>query len=316
MSTERNNFTVRIDFKSVEESIFRLYQLGETFKDNRFHWIHYKNQEDFNMIYSLEGKYSSIFSELYAQGAGCAHRYYDLLSNINLISYYPDLSSLISIKDSVERDVTIIEEIIDLTERNYKTDDVKSYSVTSMLELNYEQLTMLKTILKTIVILENSTLYKEEQGIFSTEEDLTSTTNITIDGNNNNVAIQDSNIVISKIPKKEWWVISLVVSFIGGGFSWLLFNSWEWGVAIAIIFFVIMIIFNPKRRYFRVALVALGMSGLHFSVFSGLFVISKNDFIHGFIKIGESSIPWIGIIFILLAIYLFLLDYKETRNNN
>jgi len=316
MDTKNNDFIIRLDFKSIEEPIFRLYKIGETFKENRFHWTHYKNREDFDMIYSLEGKYSSIFSELYARGAKYAHLYYEKLSNINNISYYPDLSSFVSIKDSVKRDIANIEEIIDLTEKNYKTDDVKSYSVSSMLGLNYEQLEMLKTIFRTIGILENSKLFKEEQGIFTTDSDLTNITNITIDGSHNNVATQDSNITVSKTPKVTWWLISLVVSLIGGGSSWLLMSSWKWGIVIAIISFVIMIIFNPKRRYFRVALVSLFTAGLHFSVFTGLFVVPKNEFIHGFIRIGESTIPWIGIIFILLAMFLFKLDYEESKDNN
>jgi len=316
MDTNNNDFIIRLDFKSIEESIFRLYKLGETFRDNRFHWTHYKHNEDFNEIYSLERKYSRIFSELYAQGARCAHRYYDMLTNINSIHYYPDLSSFVSIKDSVKHDVTTIEKIIDLTEKIYKTDDVEFYSVSSMLALNYKQLNMLKTILRTIRIIENSKLFQEEQGVFSTDSDLTNITNITIDGNHNNVATQDSSIVISKTPKQIWWLISLVVSFIGGGSSWLLINSWKLGIVIAIISFGIMMIFDPKRRYFRAALVALLTAGLHFSTFTGLFEVPKNDFIHGFIRIGESSITWIGIIFILLAIYLFKLDYEESRDNN
>jgi hypothetical protein len=112
---------------------------------------------------------------------------------------------------------------------------------------------------------------------------------------------------------KEWWFISLSVGTIGFGLIWWIFNSLFLSIFVAILIFITMLMFNPKRRFFRVALSTLFLGLFQFSSFSGLLVIPENDFIHGFIKINELTIPWFGILLIVTSIILFILDYKLNK---
>ncbi|HIP11451.1 MAG TPA: hypothetical protein EYG73_01905 [Arcobacter sp.] len=127
---------------------------------------------------------------------------------------------------------------------------------------------------------------------------------------NNNKEKQEDN---NKKSALKWWIISSIVALISFTLVWFTFSSWQWGLGSGILSFLIMTGFNPKRYYRRMATASFLILGLQLLSFKGLIVIPKNDFVHGFLSIGEHSIPWIGILFGVIMIVCLILDYFENK---
>jgi internalin A len=110
---------------------------------------------------------------------------------------------------------------------------------------------------------------------------------------------------------KEWLFISLFVSLIGGGVSWLTFSSFSWGLGVFVLIFLIMLLFSPKRRFFRLGTSMLVVGALQFTPMSGLIKIPENSFLYGQLQINPSSNTILAILLILLAGFFIWLDFKE-----
>jgi len=131
--------------------------------------------------------------------------------------------------------------------------------------------------------------------------------------NNNPIIPQEKIEHIEKpIPLyKEWWFISLFVSFIGGGISWITFNSFYWGVGASVLTFLIMFLFNPKRRFLRLGISSLFMASLSLVPISGFIKIPENSFVYGHLQINPSSISYFTLLLVVLSGFLFWLDSRE-----
>jgi len=133
--------------------------------------------------------------------------------------------------------------------------------------------------------------------------------------NNNNEIKQEYQLKKDESIFTQWWFISLVVAFIGGLITFWQFNTYI-GLLISIVLFIIMLAFNPKRRFFRLGMSSFIVMGLQFIPLKYSMIIPKNNFIYGYIKSDNGDIPWFGILMFIASMFLFWLDYKENKNDN
>ncbi|TQV62821.1 MAG: MFS transporter [Sulfurovum sp.] len=160
--------------------------------------------------------------------------------------------------------------------------------------------------------------YKE---IFD-KENIVNKNNIVINaGDKNNInintGIQTNNSTSSNSKNDKWWnnwtIISLTVSFLSGGLIYWTLGNKLVSIIASIIVFLIMFLNNPKRRFFRMAWICILIGSSQFLSYSGIFIIPENKFIHGYLKIGENSIPWFGVMMIIVALILFWFDAKNEK---
>jgi len=143
---------------------------------------------------------------------------------------------------------------------------------------------------------------------------------VNINGSNHNITTgNNSPIIVNKSNKKKvqdnlekfyqkWWFISLFIGCVGGIIIGLNLNSFIIGLFSTITMWLIILFFNPKRRFMRIGLLTLSMGTLNLlPKFSGLFTISKENFM--IFEHNTSDI--LGIFLILLSGYLFHLDYQQ-----
>lgn len=114
---------------------------------------------------------------------------------------------------------------------------------------------------------------------------------------------------IEKKWYQQWWFISLITGVICSMFLGFNFSSLKIGIISFIIIFLIISMFNPERRFFRIAIVSLGMATIHLPF--EMFLVKPE---YGYINIGSLSIPWLGICFVILSGFLFFLDFKMNKS--
>jgi len=158
--------------------------------------------------------------------------------------------------------------------------------------------------------------------IFDKDERMEKTT-INISGTKHNIAIDSKDVkqtqgqeLESKSEKwyQKWWFISLSIASIVGMFLWWKFSWLYGGIGFITSFLIVIILFNPKRRFFRIALSVLGLSSISIlPKIIGVFNIPENSFFNGVVKFGE-SIPLLIIIgLLILSGFLFWLDHQENK---
>ncbi len=142
-------------------------------------------------------------------------------------------------------------------------------------------------------------------------------------GNNSKINIntgdgkitQINNGIVPSGENEKWWnnwtVLSLIVSLLSGGLIYWTLGIGIFSVISSIIVLLIMFLNNPKRRFFRIGWVCLLIGSSQFLTYSGIFIIPENQFIHGYFQIGETSVPWFGVIMIIFALILFWFDKNE-----
>jgi hypothetical protein len=163
---------------------------------------------------------------------------------------------------------------------------------------------------------------KYYKNILEQEDEMKNVKNINITNGNyieeNNGTVNNTihNLKEDKLVKEKfyqnWYIISLFISFIG---SISLYFSFNLFIAIIgfIIFFITMIIFNPKRRFFRVALSVLSAGILEFISLDWIIQLI-NFFLNTSINIKFEPNYIAGISMLLLSSFLFYLDYEENKN--
>jgi len=160
----------------------------------------------------------------------------------------------------------------------------------------------------------SNSFYKE---IFDKEENVKKSNEIHIHGDNYGVAnnqIQvnqtfnnqpkDETIKIIEEWYQQWWFISLSIGIISTIIFYFYFQSIQLSIGVGIILFFISIIFNPKRRFFRVATGILAISVVSL-------VPSIMDYISKILELDIHTNPWIGGLLICSALFLYYLDSKQ-----
>ncbi len=150
------------------------------------------------------------------------------------------------------------------------------------------------------------------------EENITmGKTQIQINGDGNNVAInskgvkQESNIkFIDDDTKKwyqKWWFVSIIGGLVVGVVIYIWLGKLLLSLGVAIVAFLTIIFFNPKRRFFRVGLLLLAIGG-------STFLPIVNKLIGKYLGINLDPNPWIGGLMVIVALGLFILDHFENKN--
>lgn len=110
----------------------------------------------------------------------------------------------------------------------------------------------------------------------------------------------------------RWWIIALAVAIAGIGLVALLSrfptSIWVWALAGGILLFVIVLLFNPRYRYWRRAIMCFGTAGL--CAFVPTFFARANlEGIGSFAFVSESS-PLVVLGFLAAGLYLSWLDSR------
>ena len=156
------------------------------------------------------------------------------------------------------------------------------------------------------------------KGIFDMKDTKNnSNINVNVTGSQNNISVGDNNIQViensEKKKKDNWLLISLGISIFVGGAAWWQF-SWLVGIGSLIITFIIMLLLNPKRRFWMTAWIVLSMAGINGLLnFIGTIRIPENPYINGIIKLGQNTNIFATLAFIILVGVLFWLDYEERK---
>lgn len=162
-----NSFIVRSDLREVETFISRLLFIGEAFNEKDGYWSHLKNKEDWgDCIYPIKDIYKKTDIErLYSEGRGMA---LGMSSSLNAINHdvvtYPSLTSIISGVRTL-RFFNQPELVLEKASGVYNELQLDCWAFVQMTELYKEQLRSLDAIKETLIMLENSNLYKTENNI-------------------------------------------------------------------------------------------------------------------------------------------------------
>lgn len=173
--SQDDTFKVRLDFKSIEGDIYKLYELGKVFRyNNMVLWSHYRYKERFDdVIYdsSIEEEIQNKIIKIYEKGRDLSVSISEKLTNINSLDIYTDLTSFISdIEPLIERKLIELPLVLIESKQAYKKLNKSCYSVDCMHELFEKQIDDLKTISSTLRFLKKSGIYQQENNIL--DEDL------------------------------------------------------------------------------------------------------------------------------------------------
>lgn len=171
---DEDGFKVRLNFESVRDEIYSLFELGKVFRGYDRNWIHLKTQEDFSKIYDFEFNIRDIFEKNYIYGKSCAYEVSMTLLSIN--SDYPSLTSIIN---ELKKDLINVEKINELqntlnkSKNMIESQNVNLYSINAMNILLEKQIQSLNEVLRVVRMLEFSDLYKKENHIENAKIDTT-----------------------------------------------------------------------------------------------------------------------------------------------
>jgi len=146
-------------------------------------------------------------------------------------------------------------------------------------------------------------------------------TTVKIDGKGHNIAVdsadvqqttticEDNNSIDTKNPNnyKKWWFVSLSIGISAGFGVYVWFVSLKIASIVGVGVFLAMLFFDPKRRFFRVALGLLAVGGV--SIFPP---ISK--IIGEYLDMDLGSNPWIAALMLVVGLGFAVLDYYENKD--
>jgi len=154
------------------------------------------------------------------------------------------------------------------------------------------------------------------KSIFDKDDKMNKTT-ININGNSNNVAINNKDIqqnskLQSKSDTDRWWIYSMIAGIIAFITIWWNFSSWKYAIVWGLISSIIVWKLNKKFRFRNIGY-SLMTTGIISNILplTGTITIPKNDWIYGIVKIGENNF---SILLLLISIPFFILDYFENKN--
>ncbi|SBW78656.1 hypothetical protein PVE_R1G0768 [Pseudomonas veronii 1YdBTEX2] len=162
---------IREDLRDVSGQIARLLALSNVFAENNKYWAHLKNDEDFNRVYRIPEKDRYKVESIYADGRDMAIYMMDALAEINFnYARYPTLTSIIEGFQNTWVYGNYNKETPDIAKEICSTYDIDLWSVRQMFKLFKDQEKLLAAVRATLAMLQNSNLYKEENGMPTQEK--------------------------------------------------------------------------------------------------------------------------------------------------
>ncbi|MEG5839461.1 hypothetical protein UXO68_02715 [Enterobacter mori] len=157
---------IRKDLTQVTAEISRLVSIGEEFHSFDKDWSHLKNKEDFRYITKIPHEKRGKVEALYSDGRSMAMFIAGVLCNINSdFSSYPTLTSIINVLKDSWAFGRYDPNVPDVAKAVCEECNVDLWSVNQMIALFRKQEQILAAIRVTVNMLEQSDLYKMENGI-------------------------------------------------------------------------------------------------------------------------------------------------------
>lgn len=121
--------------------------------------------------------------------------------------------------------------------------------------------------------------------------------------------VPDQKYIIDNPAKwyTKWWFISLCIGIFVVIISYWNFKNLKISLFLGILSFVLTLFFNPKRRFFRVAIPILAIGTMSM-------IPSLIDIISKILNLNITTNPWIGGLLIVSSLFLFWLDHKENED--
>lgn len=154
---------VRNDFKDVESFLYKFLNFSNSFIGFDSDWVHFKNREDFERVYTLPNDVKSSFERIYSDGRDMAFYMGDQLKEFNDFTKYPSLPSFVnSFKNTWVYHIEELKEASQIAKKYLETPSNALWSVRRMVHLFDRQINLLEEINKILISLKHTNLYKFE----------------------------------------------------------------------------------------------------------------------------------------------------------
>ena len=167
---------IRPDLQAVEPLLYRLLEYAKVFQNNnREHWPHLKNGEDFRNVYELPWAQRGPLEAIYGDGRDLAVFMGSRLTEFNYAELFPTLKSFSdSFNGGWIDQVDLLRETSQLAKDKLSELDQPPWAARQMVKLFDDQIELLKSIKPVIQELKNSDVYKWENNstlnqIYTTE---------------------------------------------------------------------------------------------------------------------------------------------------
>jgi len=184
---------VRRDLIDVEPLISRLLSIGEEYRNKDKWWSHLKNNEDWEQtVWPIkDGLKKEKIERVYANGRDMGLFMSDALAAINFdITTYPTLTSIVKRFEStwVYDD---LQYVIDEAQQAFDELSLNSWAFNQMVTAFEEQMNLAEIVKQTLLLLEQSNLYKLENGLpVNNEKPSINIQNVS----NSNIAVQSEGV--------------------------------------------------------------------------------------------------------------------------
>lgn len=162
---------IRQDFEAVSDHLSRLLQYARVFSDNNLKaWPHYRNNEDFERVYSFDWEVRRYFENIYSTGRDCAIALSDFLRAFNYPKDHPTLTHFVhSFEGGWLYQVDDLRKISDDAKKAKGQIEWCPWAVDQMIELFNEQIKLVEAARDTIEKLKRTRLYRVENGLAPVE---------------------------------------------------------------------------------------------------------------------------------------------------
>jgi hypothetical protein len=157
---------IRDDFQPATLILSRLAEYANCFAvNNRQHWPHLKNKEDFNLVYSLPAEDRKSLEQTYCDGRDLAIFMSSRLIEFNYAEKFPTLKSFVdSFHGGWVYQIDLRKEVSQAAKDKSKQLENCPWAVGQMIELFDSQIELLVAIGQCLTSLKQTDLYKWESG--------------------------------------------------------------------------------------------------------------------------------------------------------
>lgn len=157
---------IRSDLQAVSSQLSRLAEYADVFSsNNREHWPHLKNNEDFRFVYRLPWEDRGPLEQIYSDGRDLAVFMSSHLIEFNYAEYFPTLKSFVdSFQGGWVDQIDILRSVSQLAKDKSQQLQNCPWAVTQMIHLFDRQIEIVVAIKQCLEGLKQTDLYKWESG--------------------------------------------------------------------------------------------------------------------------------------------------------